>query len=124
MKNTLNLIDDGIIFLDIEMKISNFNKKSKEILMCSIEDENINYLTDLTQSFEIIDFFDKSKTRNSNEIEIEFNFPKKFLKVRSFILNKIQNKFMLIISDLSDVYNLDKTRTEFFANTSHEFKPP
>ena len=56
LKNTLNLIDDGIIFLDIEMKISNFNKKSKEILMCSIEDENINYLTDLTQSFEIIDF--------------------------------------------------------------------
>ena len=124
LKNTLNLIDDGIIFLDIEMKISNFNKKSKEILMCSIEDENIDYLTDLTQSFEIIDFFDKSKTHNSNEIEIEFNFPKKFLKIRLFMLNKLQNKFLLIISDLSDVYNLDKTRTEFFANTSHEFKTP
>jgi len=124
LKNTLNLIDDGIIFLDIEMKISNFNKKSKEILMCSIEDENIEYLTDLTQSFEIIDFFDKSKTHNSNEIEIEFNFPKKFLKIRLFMLNKLQNKFLLIISDLSDVYNLDKTRTEFFANTSHEFKTP
>ena len=124
LKNTLNLIDDGIIFLDIEMKISNFNKKSKEILMCSIEDENINYLTDLTQSFEIIDFFDKSKTGNSNEIEIEFNFPKKYLKLRLFMLNKLQNKFMLIISDLSDAYNLDKTRTEFFANTSHEFKTP
>ena len=124
LKNTLNLIDDGIIFLDIEMKISNFNKKSKEILMCSIEDENIDYLTDLTQSFEIIDFFDKSKTHNSNEIEIEFNFPKKFLKIRLFMLNKLQNKFLLIISDLSDAYNLDKTRTEFFANTSHEFKTP
>jgi len=124
LKNTLNLIDDGIIFLDIEMKISNFNKKSKEILMCSIEDENIEYLTDLTQSFEIIDFFDKSKTHNSNEIEIEFNFPKKFLKIRLFMLNKLQNKFLLIISDLSDAYNLDKTRTEFFANTSHEFKTP
>ena len=124
LKNTLNLIDDGIIFLDIEMKISNFNKKSKEILMCSIEDENIEYLTDLTQSFEIIDFFDKSKIHNSNEIEIEFNFPKKFLKIRLFMLNKLQNKFLLIISDLSDVYNLDKTRTEFFANTSHELKTP
>ncbi len=124
LMNTLNLIEDGIIFLDIEMKISNFNNKSKEILMCSIEDENINYLTDLTQSFEILDFFDKSKTSNSNEIEIEFNFPKKFLKIILFTLNKLQNKFMLIISDLSDVYNLDKTRTEFFANTSHEFKTP
>ncbi len=124
LMNTLNLIEDGIIFLDFEMKISNFNKKSKEILMCSIEDENINYLTDLTQSFEIIDFFDKSKTGNSNEIEIEFNFPKKYLKLRLFMLNKLQNKFMLIISDLSDAYNLDKTRTEFFANTSHEFKTP
>ena len=124
LMNTLNLIEDGIIFLDIDMKISNFNKKSKEILMCSIEDENINYLTDLTQSFEIIDFFAKSKTSNSNEINIEFNFPKKYLKIRLFSLNKLQNKFMLIISDLSDSYNLDKTRSEFFANTSHEFKTP
>ncbi len=124
LMNTLNLIEDGIIFLDIDMKISNFNKKSKEILMCSIENENINYLTDLTQSFEIIDFFAKSKTSNSNEINIEFNFPKKYLKIRLFTLNKLQNKFMLIISDLSDAYNLDKTRSEFFANTSHEFKTP
>ena len=32
LMNTLNLIEDGIIFLDIDMKISNFNNKSKQFI--------------------------------------------------------------------------------------------
>ena len=114
--------EDGIIFLDNKGIIQRFNRKIINFFDKEYSEfDSYKKITDLTSNIDFIDFFEESKTKKINTINIQTNFPQKNFHLRSINLDEI---IVVFIKDISDIISLDKTRREFFANTSHEIKTP
>jgi len=114
--------EEGILFLDSEKNVKDINKKALEIF--DKKTSNINSLkkmTDISTNIEILDFLNSSSKSKINKKNIQTNFPEKHFNLRTI---KIEDTIILFIKDISDLFSMDKTRKEFFANTSHELKTP
>lgn len=110
------------MFLDSEKNVKDINKKALEIF--DKKTSNINSLkkmTDISTNIEILDFLNSSSKSKINKKNIQTNFPEKHFNLRTI---KIEDTIILFIKDISDLFSMDKTRKEFFANTSHELKTP
>ena len=114
--------EDGIIFLDNKGIIQRFNRKIIDFFDRKLSEiDTYKKITDLTSNIDFIEFFEKSKTNKINTTNIQTNFPQRNFNLRSINLDEIT---VVIIKDISEFISLDKTRREFFANTSHELKTP
>ena len=121
-KSSKNSLDDGIMFLDFDMNILNFNNKLISLLDSSeLSFSKDNKVTDITKNLDIIEFCSESVSKNQNEKIIELSFPTRYYNIKSKLINQY---LLVVIKDITDFISLDKTRKEFFANTSHELKTP
>ena len=121
-ESSKNSLDDGIMFLDFDMNIVNFNNKLISLLDSSeLSFSKDNKLTDITKNLDIIEFCSESVSKNQNEKIIELSFPTRYYNIKSKLINQY---LLVVIKDVTDFISLDKTRKEFFANTSHELKTP
>ena len=117
-----NSLDDGIMLLDFDMNILNFNNKLISLLDSSeLYLSKNNKVTDITKNLDIIGFCTESVSKNHNEKIIELSFPTRYFSIKSELINQY---LLVVIKDVTDFISLDKTRKEFFANTSHELKTP
>ena len=117
-----NSLDDGIMLLDFDMNILNFNNKLISFLDSSeLYLSKNNKVTDITKNLDIIEFCTESVSKNHNEKIIELSFPTRYFSIKSELINQY---LLVVIKDVTDFISLDKTRKEFFANTSHELKTP
>lgn len=117
-----NSLDDGIMLLDFDMNILNFNNKLISLLDSSeLSLSKNNKVTDITKNLDIIEFCTESVSKNHNEKIIELSFPTRYFSIKSELINQY---LLVVIKDVTDFISLDKTRKEFFANTSHELKTP
>ena len=117
-----NSLDDGIMLLDFDMNIVNFNNKLISLLDSSeLYLSKNNKVTDITKNLDIIEFCTESVSKNHNEKIIELSFPTRYFSIKSELINQY---LLVVIKDVTDFISLDKTRKEFFANTSHELKTP
>jgi len=117
-----NSLDDGIMLLDFDMNILNFNNKLISLLDSSeLYLSKNNKVTDITKNLDIIEFCTESVSKNHNEKIIELSFPTRYFSIKSELINQY---LLVVIKDVTDFISLDKTRKEFFANTSHELKTP
>lgn len=121
-ESSKNSLDDGIMFLDFDMNIVNFNNKLISLLDSSeLSFSKDNKVTDITKNLDIIEFCSESVSKNQNEKIIELSFPTRYYNIKSKLINQY---LLVVIKDITDFISLDKTRKEFFANTSHELKTP
>ena len=117
-----NSLDDGIMLLDFDMNILNFNNKLISLLDSSeLYLSKNNKVTDITKNLDIIEFCTESVSKNHNEKIIELSFHTRYFSIKSELINQY---LLVVIKDVTDFISLDKTRKEFFANTSHELKTP
>lgn len=115
----LRNISDGIIVLDTDGTITEFNKNASRIFdIAEPSGKNYSVLT-ANENFnaEIADC-------------LHFGADKRFEYSdggKTFIVsvNRLDNGYTIIVlSDITAVKNSEKTRSEFFANASHELKTP
>lgn len=115
----LRNISDGIIVLDTDGTITEFNKNASRIFdIAEPSGKNYSVLT-ANENFnaEIADC-------------LPFGTDKRFEYSdggKTFIVsvNRLDNGYTIIVlSDITAVKNSEKTRSEFFANASHELKTP
>lgn len=115
----LRNISDGIIVLDTDGTITEFNKNASRIFdIAEPSGKNYSILT-ANENFnvEIADC-------------LSFGADKRFEYFdggKTFIVsvNRLDNGYTIIVlSDITAVKNSEKTRSEFFANASHELKTP
>tara|TARA_B100001250_G_scaffold153770_1_gene132058 strand:+ start:1083 stop:2309 length:1227 start_codon:yes stop_codon:yes gene_type:complete len=116
--------EEGILFLDYKKNIKSINKRALDLF--DKNNKNINSfskLTDFTTNLEVLEFVENCITSRLNESNkfVQTNFPEKHFSLRAI---KFNETIVLFIRDLTEIVTLDKTRKEFFANTSHELKTP
>tara|TARA_B110000263_G_scaffold76923_1_gene67178 strand:+ start:325 stop:1674 length:1350 start_codon:yes stop_codon:yes gene_type:complete len=121
-QNSKNLFSDGMIFLDFDMNIIDYNDQSVSLFELEINNKKeLKKLTDFSNNLDLFNFYNNSKGEKYFESNITLSFPQRYFKVKSINTNKF---IIIIIKNMTEYINLDITRKEFFANTSHELKTP
>ena len=119
-------INNGIIAFSTEQKIILINSAAKKML--NIEDtENINFdkfFEELNSEVCMAEFMYLDKLK---PVEREIEFAKKHLKAY-FVPFKIENNkiagVVCVFEDITEQFNLEKSRKKFVAEVSHELKTP
>ena len=121
-KISKNHFSDGMIFLDYDMNILDYNEQAVNLFDIEINNQkDINKLTDFSNNLDLFNFYNNSKEEKYLETDITLSFPQRYFNLKSVNTN---NFIILILKDMTEYVNLDITRKEFFANTSHELKTP
>tara|TARA_B110000438_G_scaffold160634_1_gene153894 strand:+ start:5511 stop:6860 length:1350 start_codon:yes stop_codon:yes gene_type:complete len=121
-KKSNNYFSDGIIFLDYDMNIIDYNNQAINLFQLEINSEKkLKKLTDFSNNLDFFNFYNNSKEEKNLEADITFSFPQRYFNLKSVNMDKF---IIIIFKDMTEYINLDITRKEFFANTSHELKTP
>ena len=117
-------LKDGVIVFSDEGKVININESAKSILLGRY-DENFNMLTLLeVLSIKYDDEFDDDDGVIRDIVFDNRVFDVNFGNIRYMDDNKLHDGIIAVIQDITNRYELDKSRREFVANVSHELRTP
>ena len=114
------LIPDAIVSLDQKNRIEWFNASSEVTLKFRRQDIGSSIET-LLRFPEFIHYLKESNTQDSI---ISHSLPNSQRIYNLQILEYFQSHKLLIVKDITDLYNLAQIRRDFIANASHELRTP
>jgi two-component system phosphate regulon sensor histidine kinase PhoR len=120
---TLDLLNDGVIFIDSERHICKFNLASKYLLP---DLKNEHSLIETSRSFNL-DNFAKKLLNASTILPIELNLNGRLFHLSGIRLEDANSDAIaavLCLRDISELQRLGRARRDFVANLSHELRTP
>jgi len=130
MEAILSSVASGIIAIDNHWRILFINKKATEIL--DIEDKELigRHLMFALRNHQIQKYLDDTvENKAYKETEITLNYPQE--RIIRLYTNPILERdgsypigVIIVLQDITHVRKLEKVRSEFVANVSHELKTP
>ncbi len=124
LETVFSHLKDGVIVFSDEGKVININESAKSLLLGRY-DENFNMLTLLDVLS--IKYEDELEEDDGVIHDIVFEnrvFDVNFGNIRYMDDNKLHDGIIAVIQDITNRYELDKSRREFVANVSHELRTP
>ncbi len=116
-------MDDGVIVIDNNEKILIINAAAQKLFELE-GDQTGKYFIEVTRNKEIHEIVNMIP---DEDVEIIINQPtKKYLRIKATrVINYNENLgAMLFIQDITKIKSLEKMRSDFVANVSHELKSP
>lgn len=122
----LDSIDQGIIVLDPEFKIIMSNKRGRDIFRLANKNSLIENLDDNFKDV-IVNIKVTLKTHRAMVFNKEINglvYEINLNYIKSAFDNTNEEVISLLIFDVTEKYNSEKMKRDFFANAAHELKSP
>ncbi len=122
----LSNMTEGVLVFDGDKKIQMINQSGISFLDIDVDNPiglNLNEAIKDKNFQKYINQLFNSKTPQKKEIRIKKNMDRFFL-ANGTILSGDEPGFMVILSDITKMKQLEKIRQDFVANVSHELKTP
>jgi two-component system phosphate regulon sensor histidine kinase PhoR len=126
----MNQLTEGVLIFNQERKIVFTNQAFEKMLndpVLLLEKHTWEVLTSYRLN-EQIDQVTETQKPAEGEFELHPESPKylyyKLLPLSNFIIQQDKAEYLLILQDLTHLRKLEKVRTEFVSNVSHELKSP
>lgn len=131
LESIVNSMINGIIAIDHDYNIMLINPIC--YMLFSIEDEDVHHrqFYDVIRNQYLFDILEKSMNNEEYVIE-EFAYQTRHEKILRVYANPIISKYvenrsigtLLVIQDITQIRKLEKMRSDFVSNVSHELKTP
>ncbi len=116
----------GVVLLDDEQQIQMMNPAVHEILGTGNDVLGHSFL-EMSKSYGLVQIIQRTYHNNENQNdEIVIYYPReRIIDVNTLILpNNDHKQVMVILYDITEIRRLEKVRTDFVANASHELRTP
>lgn len=129
LESVLENMINGIVMIDRNGKIVLMNRRAEEVLGFSARELVGRHFAEAKQQYELSQMIQEGlKSRAHLREEITFYFPEeRLLELNLVPIHPEGNEFsgvLLVLQDVSAIRRLERMRSEFVANVSHELKTP
>lgn len=117
---------EGVIAVDTQQRILHINQSALDLLdLGLIEYSNKPYLWEEIRHSEISGAVNQSLAEKK-EVHVQIKYQQRIMDLSVVLLinNESVSGVIIVINDVTDVSRLQKIRTDFVANASHELKTP
>jgi PAS domain S-box len=129
LESVLANMINGIVMIDAAGEISLMNRRAEEVLGFTAREMKGKPFTDAKQQYELAQIIQEAfDTKEHLREEITFYFPEeRLLELNLVPIVQGGGEFggvLLVLQDVSAIRRLERMRSEFVANVSHELKTP